>query len=72
MKGGFTRREQQVIDGLFEAMCNKEIAAQIGCEPRTIKMHIRSIAQKLDIDQERFLPRVRIVYLLSLLRRPQG
>jgi ATP/maltotriose-dependent transcriptional regulator MalT len=61
----FTVREQQVIDCLFQAMCGKEIAQELGMALRTVKRHIRVIAQKLRIDYRQFHLRVRIVYLLS-------
>lgn len=61
----FTPREQQVIDCLFQAMCQKEIASELNMAVRTVKRHIRVIAAKLRIDYRKFHLRVRIVYLLS-------
>ena len=61
----FSPLQIQVIQGLFMAMSCKEIAAHLRMSPRTVKGHIRDIAEKLGCwNDPRFHTRVRIVWLL--------
>jgi len=43
----FTRREQDVLRHLLQGRANKEIAAELGLEEVTIKLHVRGICRKL-------------------------
>ena len=44
-----TERERQVLRLLAQGLQNKEIAAQLGIQERTVKFHISGIMQKLNV-----------------------
>lgn len=44
-----TPREMDVLTGLSEGLLNKEIAENLGIEVVTVKMHVRNICMKLDV-----------------------
>lgn len=44
---GLSRREMQILDSLCEGQQNKEIAHMFGIQEVTVKMHMRSIINKL-------------------------
>lgn len=44
-----TPREQDVLELMAKGLSNKEIAAVIGREESTVKVHVKSILEKLDV-----------------------
>jgi len=42
-----TPREIEVLDLVAKGLANKQIAAQLGTAPGTIKMHVQNILEKL-------------------------
>ena len=48
-----TNREQQILELLERRLTNKEIAAQLGISPTTVKGHTLKIYQKLDVNGRR-------------------
>jgi DNA-binding NarL/FixJ family response regulator len=44
-----TNREKQVVNGLLERKYDKEIAEELQVSPRTVKFHVGSIFQKLNL-----------------------
>jgi two-component system nitrate/nitrite response regulator NarL len=44
-----TPREQEVLDLIEQGMKNKEIAAQMGIRPGTVKIHLKHIFEKTGI-----------------------
>jgi DNA-binding NarL/FixJ family response regulator len=44
-----TSREEQILSLVAEGRSNKEIARQIGLQEKTVKHHMTSILQKLDV-----------------------
>jgi len=44
-----TPRERDVAVLLDEGLSNKEVAAQLGCSPRTIEIHRARVFEKLDV-----------------------
>lgn len=61
-----TPREMEVIGLLKEGYKQVEIGAKLGLSTRTIKQHIQKISRKLNIDNEKWHPSVRIIYLENL------
>jgi DNA-binding CsgD family transcriptional regulator len=45
----FTKREQQVLEGLVQGLSNKQIAAQLTVSPRTVNYHLDNIFSKLGV-----------------------
>jgi DNA-binding CsgD family transcriptional regulator len=46
---GITARERQVLQLLADGRSNKEIAAQLGLSPNTVKTHIARLFEKLRV-----------------------
>lgn len=46
---GITERERQVLQLLADGRSNKEIAAQLGLSPNTVKTHVASLFEKLRV-----------------------
>jgi DNA-binding NarL/FixJ family response regulator len=44
-----TRREQQVADAVGRGLTNRQIGAELGISPETVKRHLGTIYQKLAI-----------------------
>jgi DNA-binding NarL/FixJ family response regulator len=48
-RGQFTARENQVLQMLVEGRSNKEIAAPLGIEERTVKSHVAKLMRKMGV-----------------------
>lgn len=48
-----TRRDRQVLDLLVEGCSNKDIAAELGISPRTVKQHLRTLFLRAEIKSGR-------------------
>jgi RNA polymerase sigma factor (sigma-70 family) len=46
---GITERERQVLQSLADGRSNKEIAAQLGVSPNTVKTHVARLFEKLQV-----------------------
>lgn len=46
---GITERERQVLQLLADGRSNKEIAAQLGLSPNTVKTHVARLFEKLRV-----------------------
>jgi DNA-binding NarL/FixJ family response regulator len=46
---GITEREREVLQLLANGRSNKEIAAQLGLSPNTVKTHVASLFEKLRV-----------------------
>ena len=46
---GLTRRELEVLSALAAGRTNKEIAADLGLSPNTVKFHVKNLFQKLGV-----------------------
>ena len=46
---GLTRREKEIIEQLCQGASNKEIAERLFISEKTVKSHLRSIFEKLDV-----------------------
>ncbi len=44
-----SRRELEVLAGLAQQLTNKELAAELGISPATVKRHVHNLAQKLGV-----------------------
>jgi DNA-binding NarL/FixJ family response regulator len=44
-----TRREEEVLDGLFRSLTNKEIASELNLAERTVKFHVSSLLSKFKV-----------------------
>ena len=44
-----TRRESETLNLLAEGLSNDEIAYQLGIRPNTVKVHVRNIFEKMDV-----------------------
>lgn len=44
-----TRREEEVLDGIFRSLANKEIACELNISERTVKFHISSLLSKFKV-----------------------
>ena len=45
-----TPRERELVDGLAQGLMYKEIAERLGCTTGTIKVHVRNIYEKLQVN----------------------
>lgn len=48
-EGGFTRREREILIGLRDGKPNKAIARELGLSQSTVKVHVRSVFNKLGV-----------------------
>ena len=64
-----TRREREVLILIADGLSNKEIAAQLNVEPRTIETHRERMMRKLDIHTVAGLTRYAIGQGLVVLTR---
>jgi DNA-binding NarL/FixJ family response regulator len=46
---GLTVREQEVLSLVREGLANKQIGRKLGISERTVKAHLTSIFQRLDV-----------------------
>lgn len=46
---GITGREREILQLLADGRSNKEIAAQLGLSPNTVKTHVASLFEKLHV-----------------------
>ena len=44
-----TRREEEVLDGIFRGLANKEIASELNLSERTVKFHVSSLLAKYKV-----------------------
>lgn len=58
-----TPRNWQAAQLLCRGLSDAEIAAEMGCEKRTVKAHLKKLYMLFDID-DRWIMRVRLVYVL--------
>ena len=52
-----TRREEEVLDGIFRSLANKEIARELNISERTVKFHISSLLSKFKVSSRMELMR---------------
>jgi DNA-binding NarL/FixJ family response regulator len=52
----FTAREKQVIGGLLEGRANKEIGVAMNISERTVKFHVSSVLEKLNLHSRLEVP----------------
>jgi DNA-binding NarL/FixJ family response regulator len=64
-----TEREQQVLQGLFEGLTNKEIAAQLGVSEGAIKAALQQLFQKTRVRTRSQLVRIALESSLGATRR---
>jgi DNA-binding NarL/FixJ family response regulator len=64
-----TEREQQVLQGLFEGLTNKEIAAQLGVSESAIKATLQQLFQKTRVRTRSQLVRIALEASLTTRRR---
>ena len=50
MRSIFSTSEQPIVDGLLKGISDKEIAAEVGSEYRTVQSHVRNILRKSNCD----------------------
>lgn len=65
-----TEREQQVLQGLFEGLTNKEIAAQLGVSESAVKATLQQLFQKTHVRTRSQLVRIALEASLGTSRRP--
>lgn len=46
--GRLTRREREVLEALLDGLTNKAIAARLGLQVPTVKLHLKTLCRKLD------------------------
>ena len=44
-----TRREEEVLDGIFRSLANKEISRELNISERTVKFHVSSLLSKFKV-----------------------
>jgi DNA-binding NarL/FixJ family response regulator len=64
-----TEREQQVLQGIFEGLTNKEIAASLGASESAIKATLQQLFQKTHVRTRSQLVRIALESSLGTLRR---
>jgi DNA-binding NarL/FixJ family response regulator len=63
-----TNREQQVLQGLFEGLTNKEIAAQLGVSESAVKATLQQLFQKTRVRTRSQLVRIALEASLGTLK----
>ena len=64
-----TEREQQVLQGIFEGLTNKEIAAQLGVSESAVKATLQQLFQKTHVRTRSQLVRIALESSLGTARR---
>jgi DNA-binding NarL/FixJ family response regulator len=59
------KQEPGLIEGLMRGESNKEIARNLGMGLRTVQDHMMRLCNVLEIDRKRYIPEVRILYLVA-------
>ncbi len=62
-----TRRDQEVLKLLVQGCSNKEIAAELGISPRTVKQHLRTLFLRAGIKHGR----KRVILATALFEKEQ-
>ena len=62
-----TRRDQEVLELLVQGCSNKEIAAELGISPRTVKQHLRTLFLRAGIKHGR----KRVILATALFEKEQ-
>ena len=62
-----TRRDQEVLKLLVQGCSNKEIAAELGISPRTVKQHLRTLFLRAGIKNGR----KRVILATALFEKEQ-
>jgi len=44
-----TRREEEVLDGIFRSLANKQISSELNISERTVKFHVSSLLSKFKV-----------------------
>jgi len=65
-----TEREQQVLQGLFEGLTNKEIATRLGVSESAVKATLQQLFQKTHVRTRSQLVRIALEASLGTSRRP--
>jgi DNA-binding NarL/FixJ family response regulator len=65
----FTQREQQVLQGIFEGLGNKEIAAQLGVSEGAVKATLQQLFQKTRVRTRSQLVRIALESSLVTARK---
>jgi DNA-binding CsgD family transcriptional regulator len=67
-----TRREEEVLDGIFRGVANKEIASELNITERTVKFHISSLLSKFKVHSRMELMREASQQAMKLRPAPVG
>jgi DNA-binding NarL/FixJ family response regulator len=67
-----TRREEEVLDGIFRSLANKEIASELNITERTVKFHISSLLSKFKVRSRMELMREASQQAMKLRPAPVG
>jgi DNA-binding NarL/FixJ family response regulator len=65
-----TAREQEVLQGIFEGLTNKEIAARLGVSEGAVKATLQQLFQKTNVRTRSQLVRIALEGALGATRRP--
>jgi len=65
-----TEREQEVLQGLFEGLTNKEIAARLGVSESAVKATLQQLFHKTRVRTRSQLVRIALEASLATTRRP--
>jgi DNA-binding NarL/FixJ family response regulator len=57
------KTEQRLLQLTYEGLTNREIARSMGITERMVKAHVASIAKTWGIDQTKYHPKIRALYL---------